>query len=316
MIELSDILPAVAALWLDGWDVALSLGIFASVFLLTVGVFSQGGEVHVSPQREAALATGHTDRRTVFEMPAVRPFVWIFLVMAHRLNMPRVKSWVARRLVAAGSPNFYTPEEYLAMAGLLGAVVALFLELVYIMLARQFSMAMLALGMALGIAVTLMQLNSSASSRLRLISKRVPYSLDLIALAMGAGATFTEAIKTVVYEDTEDPFHLELKTVLAEMELGSTRGKALRSLSARVPLESVQSIVASVVQAEELGTPLHDVLHNEATLMRLHRSVRAEHVAAVASVRIIIPGLLILGSVVLAVFAPAILKIVRGGGLM
>jgi tight adherence protein C len=119
-----------------------------------------------------------------------------------------------------------------------------------------------------------------------------------------------------VHEDSEDPFNVELKTALAEIELGTTRRRALENLAARVPLDSVRSIIASVVQAEELGTPLHDVLHNEATLMRLHRSVKAENTAAVASIRIMIPGLLILLSVILTVFAPFIVKAITRGGLL
>jgi len=97
------------------------------------------------------------------------------------------------------------------------------------------------------------------------------------------------------------------------MDLGTTRRAALQNLAERVPIEMLRSIVASVIQAEELGTPLSDVLHSEATLLRLQRSVRAENAAAVASVRILLPSLLILMSVVLAVFAPAIVRAVKRG---
>ena len=110
-----------------------------------------------------------------------------------------------------------------------------------------------------------------------------------------------------------DPFNVELKAMLAEMDLGTTRRAALQNLAERVPIEMLRSIVASVIQAEELGTPLSDVLHSEATLLRLQRSVRAENAAAVASVRILLPSLLILMSVVLAVFAPAIVRAVKRG---
>ena len=68
-----------------------------------------------------------------------------------------------------------------------------------------------------------------------------------------------------------------------------------------------------MTQAEELGTPLGDVLHDQATLLRLQRSVRAENAAASASVRILIPCLLLVIAVILAVFGPAIIRAVRGG---
>jgi len=305
----SSLLAAAISLW----DLSLLAGLFVSVFLLVLAVFSQGGTIQLSPQREAALASGHSDRRTVFENAAFKPIMWILLAISHRLAMPRAKAWIQRKLVAAGSPNYYTPEEYLALSLFVGVVVAFVLELADVMVTGRFGIATIIIGMAAGVGVSVYQLHNKATKRIRLISKRIPYSLDLIALAMGAGATFTEAVRTVVRERGDDPFNEELRAVLAEIELGTTRRQALQNLSARVPLESLRSIVASIVQAEELGTPLAEVLHSQATLLRLHRSVRAENLAAIASVRMLIPSLLIMLSAVLAVFAPAILRALRKG---
>lgn len=294
-------------------DIIISVGIFASVFMLIVAVFGQGGEIHVSPQREAALATGHTDRRTVFENTYLRPIVWMLLAMSHRLAMPRGKKWLQKILVAAGSPNYYTPEEYLALSFLAGIVLAVCLEALNMLLVGQISFAIPIIGFIVGTTLTLMQLHSTASKRVRQIARRLPYVLDLISLAMGAGATFTEAVKTIVQEDTDDPFNVALKGMLAEMELGTPRKQALQNLADSIPLDLLRSVLASVIQAEELGTPLREVLHDQANLLRLQRSVRAETAAAKASVKILVPGILIAISVVLAVFAPFILRAVRGG---
>ena len=295
------------------WQVLLSAGAFASVAMLVVAIFSQPGAVQISPQREVALATGHTDRRTVFENKFLRPLLWLLLSTGHRLAMPRTKQWLRRRLVAAGSPNYYTAEEYLALSMFVGLALGVLLEAVHLLLTGRFSFLTIVAGFVVGTALTIYQLHDKASKRIRLISKRVPYSLDLIALAMGAGATFPEAVRTVVRENREDPFNVELTAMLAEMDLGTTRRKALLSLAERVPLDSLQGIVASVVQAEELGTPLAEVLRSQATLLRLHRSVAAENRAAVASVRMLVPSLLIMLSAVLAVFAPSILRALRQG---
>ena len=300
---------------IDPWSIAVSVLLFATVVVLVMAVFSQGGKIEISPQREAALATGHTDRKTAFESTYLRPMLWLLLALSHRLAIPRSKHWLRRKLVAAGSPNYYTAEEYLALAFMTGLTVIVVLEVFHFLLLDRLSWALLPIGLVVGAFLRLYQIHEKASKRLRTISKRLPYSLDLIALAMGAGATFTEAVKAVVRESGDDPMNVELKTVLAEIELGTTRKRALQNLAARVPLEMLQSIVASVVQAEELGTPLADVLHSEATLLRLQRSVRAENAAAVASVRILVPGTLIVMAVVLAVFAPFIIRAVSQGGL-
>jgi len=310
----SAILPPLAVmLAMDAWDIGLSAGIFLTVFLLVLAIFGQPGEIHMSPQREAAIASGAADRKTVFEKPFFRPVMWLLLMLAHRLAVPRLKSWLRRKLIAAGSPEYYTAEEYLALAMLAGLVLGILFEMLNMAFVGRLSIMAIVIGLVFGMGLTLYQVHDKAVKRISLIAKRVPYALDLIALAMGAGATFTEAVRTVVRERTNDPFNVELKTVLAEIELGTTRRQALQNLSDRVPLELLRSIVASVIQAEELGTPLGDVLHSQATLLRLQRTVRAENAAAVASVRILVPSLLILMSVVLAVFAPAIVRFLQGG---
>lgn len=297
------------------WDAGLSVGIFVVVVLLVVAVFRQPPEMKLSYQRQAALATGHSDRRTVFEVPSLRPILWLLLSASYSMALPRLKQWIKRTLVSSGNENYYTPEEYLALSMFYGMVIGLFLSVFHLVALGDFSFLLLVFGFIGGMGLMLTQLYDKARKRLRLITRRVPYALDLIALAMGAGATFTEAVKAVVREDDEDPFNSELKAVLAEIELGTTRRQALENLADRVPIDMLRSIVASVIQAEELGTPLAEVLHSQATLLRLQRSVRAENLAAVASIRILIPSLLILFSVILAVFGPAIMMFIRQGGI-
>ena len=313
-LDPSEVQPDLSFLQtLGAWDVILSVLILADVALLIYSIFGQSANVQLSPQREAALATGHTDRKTVFESGGIKPLMWLLLTLTYRMNLPRVKNWIRGKLVAAGNPDYYTPEEYLALAMASGVLLGVLLEVGFVAVMRSSSVTIFLLGMGIGGIMTIYQVYDRAEKRIRLISKRVPYSLDLISLAMGAGATFTEAAQTVVREAGDDPFNVELKTMLAEMELGTTRRKALRNLANRIPLDSLRSIVASVIQAEELGTPLGNVLHQQASLLRLHRSVRAENAAAVASVRILVPSLLILIAVVIALFGPAILRIVERG---
>jgi len=297
------------------WDLAISAGLFLAVTFFVVAIFRQPYEVSISHQRQAAIATGHKDRRTVYENPMFRPILWIMLSLAHGMALPRFKDWIHRKLVAAGNPNFYSREEYLSLSLFYGVVLAVFAVVGHVVTLGGFSFLAMVFGFLAGMGLTIYQLHDTAAKRLRLISKRIPYALDLISLAMGAGATFTEAVRTVVRESTEDPFNDELKAVLAEIELGTTRRQALQNLSTRIPLDMLRSIVASIIQAEALGTPLAEVLHSQASLLRLQRSVRAENLAAVASVRIMIPGVLILLSVILAVFGPAIVRFIQSGGI-
>jgi tight adherence protein C len=296
------------------WQIGLSIGIFAAVFIGVIGLFGHSGRIQVSHQREAALATGHSDRRTVFEQPVIRSVMWVLLSVSYGQIFSGLRRWVRRKLTASGNPDFYTPEEYLALSMLTGVALGVALMLL-VMLATEGEISLFwgGVGFVAGLLLNLAHLRSKAAKRVLEIGRRLPYALDLVALAMGAGATFVEAVKTVVHERTKDPFNVELKTMLTEMDLGTTRRRSLENMAERIPLEQLRSIVSSVIQAEELGTPLADVLHSQATLLRQQRTVKAENAAAVASVRILLPSLLILMAVVLAVFSPAIVRGITGG---
>ncbi len=309
-MEISAGASAMLALDVLKLGTALSIGLFVCLFV--IGLFAQRGRTEITPQREIALATGHADRKTVFEVPFLQPVMWLLLVLTRYLRMAPLKRWLREKLIAAGSPNFYTADEFIALAMLWGIVLAVVGQLVnLVVFAFPLFVAMPISGL-LGFIGVLYYIYGEADKRINTIARRVPYTLDLISLAMGAGATFTEATRTVIREEPDHPFNVELSTVLGEVALGTTRRQALRNMADRVPLDSLRAIVASIIQAEGLGTPLSDVLKEQANLMRLLRSVRAEELAARASVKILLPGVLIMMAVVLTIFAPLIILGIRG----
>ena len=103
--------------------------------------------------------------------------------------------------------------------------------------------------MFVGFAIPLWTLQEAAAARVSRISKKLPYSLDLIALMMAAGSAFTEAIETLIRDEPDDDLNQELRIVMAEIEFGTRRGEALRNLAERIPLETLRSIVGAINQA-------------------------------------------------------------------
>ncbi|MHC4716554.1 MAG: hypothetical protein ACYS5V_06265, partial [Planctomycetota bacterium] len=121
MISEIAIASALAALTADDWlRVAVAASIFAAVTAGVIGLFGQKGKVEVTPERRIALATGASDRHTVFEMGPLQPLMWLLLTAARRIGLRGLKKRLDATLVAAGSPNFYTADEFLAVAMLWG----------------------------------------------------------------------------------------------------------------------------------------------------------------------------------------------------
>ncbi|MEM1353604.1 MAG: type II secretion system F family protein [Planctomycetota bacterium] len=293
--------------------IATSAFVFAGVFVPIYAIFRYPVPDEPPVHRQIAQAVG-ADRETVFENNLVAPILSMCMQVSRRLNVAGLRAKVRQDLNASGNPSGYTVDQHLALclfaslsAALLGAVLDVLL------LGGQALLMTIPIMAVIGFALPLLVLGSQATSRVQRISKQLPYTLDLIALVMAAGSAFTEALETLIRDDPEEDLNQELQLALSEIEYGSTRAQALKNLAERIPLESLRGVVGAVNQAESLGTPLASILKLQSDMLRTHRGVRAEKLSASASLKILIPSMLILMAVILVICAPlAINFIVKG----
>ena len=71
----------------------------------------------------------------------------------------------------------------------------------------------------------------------------------------------------------------------------------------------MNEFVNAIIQAEERGNPVAEVLLIQAGVSRQRRSVRAEELAARAGVAMVGPLFLLFGCIMLLVVAPMIMKL-------
>jgi tight adherence protein C len=147
----------------------------------------------------------------------------------------------------------------------------------------------------------------SAEQHFNRLRSRLPFAVDQIALMMQAGAGFEECLRTVVADDPIHPLSEELAVVLADADAGRTRREALLDLRSRIPDKDVADFVFAVVKGEELGTPLSDILADQAEQMRIRRAQWGEKAAAEAEVQIVFPGMLVMVACLIVVVAPMVL---------
>ncbi|NQU75750.1 MAG: hypothetical protein HQ546_05490, partial [Planctomycetes bacterium] len=81
-------------LGVDVLSVATSLAGFAAVVAAVLTLFGHGGRTEASPQRRIAVATGQSDRRTVFEWEPTAPLMWLLTRLMDKLVIPRTKQWL------------------------------------------------------------------------------------------------------------------------------------------------------------------------------------------------------------------------------
>lgn len=285
-------------------QILVSLLVFGSVFMLIWTLFRYPVPASPPVHRRIAHAVGAAERQTMFDHRWMAPAMSFAIMLAGRFGFPALRRRIARDLNAAGNPNGYSVEQCLAIciasAALLGSVAT---ALAWLM-APGTAPTVLVVMTLLGFAGPLWSLHRDAIQRLTRIAKNLPYALDLISLMMTAGCTFSEAVESLVADDPDEDLHQELQIVRSEIEFGSRRAVALQRMADRIPLDAVRSVVGAINQSEQLGTPLSVILNAQSGMIRMHRSVRAEKLSASASLRILVPSVLILVAAVIVVFAP------------
>ncbi len=170
-------------------------------------------------------------------------------------------------------------------------------------------------GLGIGALLPYLRISGAGTERMKTVNRRLPYAIDLLALAMGAGLDFPGAVKQVVEKSgtPEDPVVEEFTLILQSIQLGRTRSQALEEFAARVPTESVVEFVGAVVQAEMRGNPVVDVLRIQAEVSRRKRSVRAEEAASKAGVKMIGPLVLVFVAILILIVAPIAMKLQHAG---
>lgn len=166
-------------------------------------------------------------------------------------------------------------------------------------------------GLGIGILLPRMMLGSAVSRRKETILKKLPDALDLMTICVEAGLTFDGAM-TKVDEKWEDPLSNEFGRVVNEIQLGKTRRQALKDMTDRTDIPDVQTFVASILQADQLGVSVGKVLRIQSDQMRVRRRQRAEEKAQQAPVKMLFPMVfLIFPALFVVLLGPAAIRVWR-----
>lgn len=158
----------------------------------------------------------------------------------------------------------------------------------------------------------LFALYEAADRRITAISRRLPYSADLIVLAMEAGSSFEESLEILCRDAPNEPLHAEFEQVLRDQRLGMTRQQTLQDLADRIGTDDLRRLVGAVELGSRLGTPLAQTLRTQAQEIRQSRVVRAEKLAREAGPKMVLPNTLIMFANILLILGPFIPTLRRG----
>lgn len=132
-----------------------------------------------------------------------------------------------------------------------------------------------------------------ADARTRRIVKRLPFALDLVAVALAGSGTRIQALETLLRnEPVRDALVDEFSRLLRltrELDLA----RALQSMKRRLAHPAVDQLVFALVQAEINGAELSEAFRTQASRMLERRFQEGEKLSHEAGVKMVFPGMLI-----------------------
>ncbi len=197
---------------------------------------------------------------------------------------------IERRLILAGQPM--RPVAFYTLMFALGALMAgAYFLLVFAASGGLPSLVALLPGALVGVVGMYslsFWLSSQARARKNVMIKQLPDSMDLVTICVEAGLGLDAAFHRVV-EKQSGPFVDEIRRMLREIGLGKARRQALLDLADRTDIDDVRGFANAVIQAEQLGTSIAQVLRAQSQRMRVRRRQRAEQEARKVPVKMVFP---------------------------
>lgn len=282
-----------------------------SIYLFTNALLSSNADAD-----QLAWATG--DEPSKSKSPIInfsRPLVHNFALQhAQKIKSKRYRKNIKNKILTAGLSKEINVDEFIGIQILWGILFPIVLIVLNFALRLELPLV-LCLGLGgFGAYFPHLYCNTAKTDRSTSVIADLPFFVDLLALSTKAGLDFIGAIQRIVDKAENSVLADELANVLQDIKLGSSRTEALKALASRLALSEITSFVSVVIDADQTGANIYEVLQEQSEQMRLERFVRAEKAGARASQLIMIPMMaFILPAVFVTVFAPVVIQFFYGG---
>lgn len=197
--------------------------------------------------------------------------------------------WIEKQIVYAGRPIGWTVTRIITWKIVLASFgVVIGLLFIFGGGPNAFKVLLVVLATTLLFFLPDVMINSRAHDRQEAIKYSLPDTLDQMTIAVEAGLGFDAAMAKAA-RNGKGPLAEELIRVLQDTSIGRSRREAFRELEHRTKQEDLRRFVRAVIQADQYGVAIGDVLRVQAGEMRLKRRQRAEEQAMKVTVKIIFP---------------------------
>ena len=143
-------------------------------------------------------------------------------------------------------------------------------------------------GLGFGAYIPRLLVGRQIAARKKQILMGLPSALDLLTISVEAGLGFDAALARVT-EKYKNALSAEFSQVLGEVRLGRSRHDSMVDMGRRCHVEELNNFVQAVVQSEELGVGIANVLRIQSEEIRRRRRQRAEEQGQKAPLKMLFP---------------------------
>jgi tight adherence protein C len=221
-----------------------------------------------------------------------------------------------RKVTKAGNPGNLAVKDWVNLQ----AVLAAGLPAVTLLTGRSFNVKLsglllwIILEVATGLVLPGFVLGKMATARQKLILNSLPDVMDLLTVSVEAGLGFDGALLKVV-DKKPGPLAAEFEKVLQEIKVGRQKKDALRDMAQRVDIQDLTAFVSSIIQADQFGVGIANVLRIQAVQMRQKRRQRAQEKAMKAPIKMLIPMVIfIFPTLFIVLLGPVVIQLIEQMG--
>jgi len=291
----------------------LSVFIFASSILKVVF----RNKLIINIRLEGVAKEDNSDLDNELNQPlfvrVIRPFLDNISKTVLKATPKEIVSSLERKVIMAGNPFKLTVKDWVNIQVIIIICLPVFtlilscirkIDVSYILLA---CIAEIVLGMILPNMI----LNKQMTKRQNEIRNSLPDILDLLTVSVEAGLGFDGALAKVV-DRMPGALSTEFENVLQEMKVGKQKKDALKDMGERIGIQDLTTFVGSIIQADQLGVSIGNVLRIQSDQMRLKRRQRAQEKAMKAPVKMLIPMVLFIFPTIFSVLiGPIIIRVIE-----
>lgn len=286
--------------------------------LLVLGIRAQEDEISIEERlaafAETPVSLEELELSLPFRQRVLAPFVVKIGAFFGRFLPHKNMEKLQKSLIEAGNPSKLGPVEFMGVRLALGLILAgsfFFLFLVSSGVGTMTLTLPLVVG-GIGYLMPGIWLSRKIKARKKEIQNSLADAIDLLSISVEAGLGFDPALARVAHK-WDNALTDEFRRMLGEMQMGKSRREAMREMQARVNVDDLNVFISSLVQADQLGVSISQILRVQSRQMRIRRRQRAEEKAQKAPIKMLFPMVfLIFPAMYVVILGPAVPQIASG----